>query len=109
MNSCVWFFKNLSWYLVLLTGCLGVSVVIASVHVKRIADVTESVLHTLGVKESSISDVMTGVDWSLTISWGLVGSVLAGATSGAAFANCRSRPLARPQQSHPEAQVSIAT
>jgi hypothetical protein len=78
MNSFKWFFKNLSWYLVLLTGCLGVSVVIASVNVKAIADATDSILHTLGIKEHSISKLMTGVDWSLTISWAVVGVVLAG-------------------------------
>jgi hypothetical protein len=83
MKNVIWFLKNFSWYLALLTGALGVSVVIASVNIKNIADDSNAILSTLGVKDHSISSLMTGVHWSLTISWILVGIVLAGAQTAA--------------------------
>ena len=79
IRNIVWWFRNFSWYLSLLTACVGVSTAVASVNIKRIANSTDTILSTLGVREGSISDFMDGVDWALTISWVLLGSLVAGA------------------------------
>ena len=77
-HNVLWFFKNLSWYLALATGCVAVALIIASTQFNVAADATESILSTLDVTDKATAKMMTGVDWILTISWILIGLLIAG-------------------------------
>jgi hypothetical protein len=78
LKNIMWWFRHFSWYLTLLAACVALSTAVASVSIKRSADASDTILHTLGVKQRSISKMMNCVDWTLTITWGLLGALIAG-------------------------------
>lgn len=82
LDHLSWALRNFSWYLATLSACIGVAVAVFTVNLARIGDLLASMLSTMAIQEKSTGQVVRGVDWVITLTWALLGFLLAGALRG---------------------------
>lgn len=77
-EATCWGLKHFQWYLTILAILVLVAISLASTYIDGVGKNTRSILDELDVKASTVSRVITGVEWVIAATWALAGTTMLG-------------------------------
>lgn len=77
-EATCWGLKHFQWYLTVLAILVLVAISLASSYIDGIGENTRSLLDELDVRASTVSRVITGVEWVIAATWALAGTTMLG-------------------------------